>query len=67
MLGQRISPSRGGKGNGFRENMYLCRFNYRICLEQDTVNSEDQQQLPPLMLAYNAESPLDFMCGTVCR
>ena len=32
----------------------------------DTVAAGDNQ-LPPLMLAYNAESPLDFMCGTICR
>jgi len=29
--------------------------------------ADEGDQLPPLMLAYNAESPLDFMCGTVCR
>jgi len=35
---------------------------YESCKE-----SEDPSELPPLMLAYNAQSPLDFMCGAVCR
>ena len=36
-------------------------------LYQDCKNSDEPNQLPPLMLAHNAESALDFMCGTVCR
>jgi len=41
-----------------------------IALYFDVVNDEDgeaRQQLPPLMQAYGAESPLDFMRGTVAR
>ena len=37
-------------------------------LYYQVVNAEEAEpQLPPLMLAYGAESALDFMCGAVGR
>jgi len=38
-----------------------------IELYHQTIHSEDPSHLPPLMLAYNAESPLHYMCLTLAR